>query len=101
MPTCVLAAGAGAPPSLNVDVPRMLLREYHHRINRCRGRRQHQLEQLLKRPDLPVGHGRVGVAAWHSVGMFYVHCLLAGTVAVGKSHVLCEVSACAQAVGNS
>lgn len=55
----VSAAGAGAPPSLNVDVPRMMLREYHQRMNRAKGQRTHELEALLKRSDLPVGHGRV------------------------------------------
>jgi hypothetical protein len=44
---------------LNVDVPRMLLREYHHRAGRSRVRRQMELEQLLRRSDLPVGHTRV------------------------------------------
>jgi hypothetical protein len=55
----VPAAGAAAPPSLNVDVPRLLLREYHHRAGRSRVRRQMELEQLLRRNDLPVGHTKV------------------------------------------
>eukprot|EP00878_Enallax_costatus_P027104 GHUV01029150.1.p1 GENE.GHUV01029150.1~~GHUV01029150.1.p1 ORF type:complete len:553 (+),score=288.07 GHUV01029150.1:285-1943(+) len=58
LPPAELAPGAGAPPSLNVDVPRMLLREFHQRMNRAKGRRTHELEALLKRKDLPVGHGR-------------------------------------------
>ncbi len=57
----VIAAGAGAPPSLNVDVPRMLLREFFHRMNRARARRTQELEALLRRKDLPVGHGRVSL----------------------------------------
>jgi len=46
------AANAGAPPSLNVDVPRLLLKEYHHRIQRAKVRRQQELEQLLQREGL-------------------------------------------------
>jgi hypothetical protein len=60
MSSAWFAANAGAPPSLNVDVPRLLLKEYHHRVQRAKMRRQHELEQLLQRKDLPIGHGRVG-----------------------------------------
>lgn len=52
-------AAGGAPPSLNIDVPRLLLKEYRTRLMHAKAARQQELEQLLARKDLPVGHGQV------------------------------------------
>ena len=60
------AVAPSAPPTMNVDVPRLLRVEYHKRMQAARMRRQHELENLLRSGKLPVGHCRVrfGPHAW-------------------------------------
>jgi hypothetical protein len=49
-------------PMLMMDVPRLLRMEYHKRLQMARGKRQHELEALVKSGKLPVGHCRVSAA---------------------------------------